>query len=225
MNRRVVFPPVEEASEDGLVAIGGDLEIDTLQEAYRRGIFPWPVSIEFPLAWFSPDPRGVIFFDQIHLSQSFRKFLKKNTFEVSFNQSFKEVITECARMKRTGQPGTWITPAIIEGYLRLHQAGLAYSVEVRDGTELVAGLYGVCMGEFFSGESMFTKADNASKLALYSLMWQLERKGLRWLDTQMVTPVVEQFGGSYLPRPAFLKLLEGLDWTKKREDILNVTQL
>src|SRR4051812_33894218 len=119
MKRRIVFPPVDTATEDGLVAVGGDLETDTLVEAYHQGIFPWPISLDFPLAWFSPDPRGILMIDEMHLSKSFTKFLKKNTYQVTFNQAFDEVIRQCARTYRKGQPSTWITPDIIHGYEKL----------------------------------------------------------------------------------------------------------
>lgn len=217
--RRIVFPPVETATEDGLVAVGGDLEVDTLVTAYRQGIFPWPVSLDFPLAWFSPDPRGILVLEELHLSKSFTKFLKKNPYQVTFNQAFSEVINLCARTFRKDQPSTWITPDIIHGYEKLFQQELAYSVEVWENEELVAGLYGVCMGDFVSGESMFTKEDNASKFALYSLILRLKDKGIAWLDTQMVTPVVEGFGGKYISRPEFLQMLSKKDWTRKRSEI------
>lgn len=215
MKRKIVFPPIEDATEDGLVAVGGDLEVDTLITAYRQGIFPWPVSVDLPLAWFSPDPRGVIFIAQIHVAKSFEKFLKKNPFKVTFNQNMKAVIFECARVPRKNQPGTWITPDIVKSYEKLHQEGLAYSVEVWKEDTLVGGLYGVTMGEFCSGESMFMKEDNASKVALWTLLQHLKLKGIRFLDTQMVTTVVEQFGGKYIERDEFLDMLEELDWDKK----------
>ena len=219
MKRKVVFPPVEAATEDGLVAIGGDLEVDTLQEAYRRGIFPWPISLDFPLAWFSPDPRCVLLFEDLHLPRSFQKFLKKNPYRVTFNTNFSEVIRTCARVPRKGQPGTWITPDIVYGYEQLFASGQAYSVEVWEETELIAGLYGVVMGNFCSGESMFTKGNNGSKLALYQLVLTLKEAGLSWLDTQMVTPAVEQFGGKYVARKEFLGLVSGVDWSRRREEI------
>lgn len=217
--RRIVFPPVETATEDGLVAIGGDLEVDTIIEAYKLGIFPWPISLDFPLAWFSPDPRGILEIDDLHLSKSFLKFLKKNSYQITFNQAFAKVINLCARTYRKNQPSTWITPDIIEGYKKLFDQEHAYSVEVWQDKELVAGLYGVCMGDFVSGESMFTKEDNASKYALYALLHKLKEKGISWLDTQMVTPVVEGFGGKYVSRPEFLQMLSKKDWTKKRSEI------
>jgi len=217
--RKIVFPAVESANEDGLVAVGGDLEIDTLQVAYQSGIFPWPISLDFPLAWFSPNPRGILVIEEMHLSKSFQKFLKKNTYHVTFNQAFEEVIRQCARALRKDQPSTWITPEIVDGYERLFKKNLAYSVEVWDQEELIAGLYGVSMGDFISGESMFTKYDNASKLALYMLLVRLKDKKIDWLDTQMVTPVVAGFGGKYIPRPTFLQMLQKKDWTRKRNEI------
>lgn len=218
--RRIVFPPVESATEDGLVAIGGDLEVDTLVTAYQQGIFPWPVSVDLPLAWFSPDPRGILLFKDLHLTKSFQKFLKKTHLKVTFNQDFKRVIMACARTPRKDQAGTWITPDIISGYEKLFSEGLAYSTEVwNEHDDLVAGVYGVIMGDFCSGESMFNTQDNASKLALYTLIQKLKERGITWLDTQMVTPVVENFGGDYVPRPVFMELLTHVDWTKKRSDI------
>lgn len=217
--RKIVFPPIENATEDGLVAIGGDLEVDTLLSAYQQGIFPWPVSTEYPLAWFSPDPRGILELSELHLSKSFSKFLKKNTYQVTFNLAFDEVINQCARMARKDQPSTWITQDIILGYEKLFKEGLAYSAEVWNGKDLIAGVYGVSMGDFISGESMFTKENNASKFALYSLILKLKESGITWMDTQMVTPVVEAFGGKYVSRPEFLQMLTKRNWSRKRSDI------
>ncbi len=222
MKRRIVFPPVESATEDGLVAVGGDLETDTIRTAYEQGIFPWPISLDFPLAWFSPNPRGIIEFNELHLSRSFEKFLKKNPFTVSYNQAFDLVIKACAMTKRKDQPSTWITPDIIAGYRKLFQEGNAYSVEVWLDEKLVGGIYGVVMGNFCSGESMFMTEDNASKFGLYSLIRLLQKNGLKWLDTQMVTNVVEQFGGKYIPREEFLKKISAVDWTIKKENIFEL---
>lgn len=224
MKRKIVFPPVETASEDGLVAVGGDLEIDTLLEAYHQGIFPWPIStyplnVDMPHTWFSPNPRGLLQFKDLHVSRSFIKFLKKTPYHVTFNYAFADVINQCAQMVRKDQPGTWITPDIIDAYTDLFHAGYAYSVEVWDQERLVGGLYGVIMGEFVSGESMFMLEDNASKQGFYTLLVHLKDKGINWVDTQMVTPVVQQFGGKYVPRPVFLKLLQKTNWTRKRSDI------
>ncbi len=224
MRRKIVFPSVETASEDGLVAVGGDLETDTLLEAYRQGIFPWPVATypmnrDYPHTWFSPDPRGVLDFDKLHIPKSFTKFLKKSPYQVTFNQSFEEVISNCAKMQRKNQPGTWITPDIQSAYRSLFNEGYAYSVEVWNKTELVGGLYGVMISTFVSGESMFTLEDNASKQGLYTLIKHLETQGVSWLDTQMVTEVVKQFGGIYIPRPVFMNRLEHIDWTSEQRNL------
>lgn len=220
MPRKIIFPPVETANEDGLVAVGGDFELDTIISAYKNGIFPWPLSsyplnLNMPNTWFAPDPRGLLEFKNLHVSTSFKKFLKKNIFEIRFNTSFEEVIENCAAMKRKDQPGTWITPALKEAYIKLYHAGFAYSAEAWREGELVGGLYGVNIGTFFSGESMFTHEDNAGKTALYGLIQSLQEKQICWLDTQMVTEVVKQFGGKYTSRSHFMKLLKAVDWTKE----------
>lgn len=201
------FPPVETADSYGLLALGGDLEVESLLLAYTQGIFPWPISQEYPLAWFSPDPRGVLFFDKLHLSQSFRKFLRKNPFEIRFNTNFEAVIMNCAKVKRADQPGTWITGEIINAYINLHRQGYAYSVETYRNDHLVGGIYGVSINRFYSGESMFYLEDNASKVALVSLMYMLHKRDIGWLDTQMVTPVVASLGGVEIPRETYLKML------------------
>lgn len=219
MKRVVVFPDVEDATEDGLVAVGGDLEIDTLEAAYKKGIFPWPVSVEFPLAWFSPDPRGILDFRELHIPRSFDKFLRKTKYTVTFNKAFHEVIKKCATIDRKNQPSTWITPEIISGYNNLFLHDKAYSVEVWNEEKLIGGLYGVVMGNFISGESMFSLETNASKLALFTLIQHLQKKEITWLDTQMVTSVVENFGGKYISRQEFMSRLTKMDWTKKKSEI------
>lgn len=203
----VEFPPIESADEHGLVAIGGDLEIDSLLLAYSQGIFPWPISEEYPLAWFSPDPRGILAFDKLHLSKSLRKFLKKNPYEIRFNTNFEAVIMNCARVKRNDQSSTWITQEIINSYIELHRQGYAYSIETYRDDILVGGVYGVCINRFYSGESMFHTEDNASKVALVSLLYLLKQRDIGWIDTQMVTPVVETLGGLEIPRETFIKML------------------
>lgn len=204
----VAFPPVEESDENGLLALGGDLEVESLLLAYSQGIFPWPISEEYPLAWFSPDPRGVLLFDKLHLSKSFRKFLKKNPYEVRFNTNFEAVIMNCASVIRNDQPSTWITQEIINAYIELYKLGFAYSVETYLENRLVGGVYGVCINRFYSGESMFHLEDNASKVALVSLMYMLKQRDIGWLDTQMVTPVVKSLGGVEIPRETYLKMLQ-----------------
>lgn len=204
----VDFPPLEQADEHGLLALGGDLELESLLLAYTRGIFPWPISEEYPLAWFSPDPRGILAFDKLHLSKSLRKFLKKNPFEIRFNTNFEAVIRKCAQVPRSDNQGTWITQDIIDGYINLHRHGFAYCVETYLDDNLVGGVYGVCINRFYSGESMFYTADNASKVALIALLYQLKQKDIGWIDTQMVTPVVESLGGVEITRETYLKMLE-----------------
>lgn len=201
------FPPVEQADEHGLLALGGDLELESLLLAYTRGIFPWPISDEYPLAWFSPDPRGILAFDKLHISKSLRKFLKKNPYEIRFNTNFDAVIMNCAKVPRSDNQGTWITEDIINSYINLHKQGFAYSVETYLDNVLVGGVYGVCINRFYSGESMFHTADNASKVALIALLYQLKQKDIGWLDTQMVTPVVESLGGVEIDREIYLKML------------------
>lgn len=202
------FPSVDHADEHGLLALGGDLELESLLLAYSRGIFPWPISEEYPLAWFSPDPRGILAFDKLHLSKSLRKFLKKNPYEIRFNTNFEAVIRNCAKVPRADNQGTWITEDIINSYINLHKNGFAYSIETYLDNVLVGGVYGVCINRFYSGESMFHTADNASKVALIALLYQLKQKDIGWLDTQMVTPVVESLGGIEIPRETYLKMLE-----------------
>jgi leucyl/phenylalanyl-tRNA--protein transferase len=204
----VAFPPVEEADEHGLLALGGDLEIESLLLAYTKGIFPWPINDEYPLAWFSPDPRGILAFDKLHLSKSFRKFLKKNPYQVRFNTNFEAVIMNCAKVKRSDQSSTWISGEIINAYIELFKHGFAYSCETYLGDRLVGGVYGVCINHFYSGESMFHFEDNASKVALVSLMYMLKQRDIKWLDTQMVTPVVQSLGGAEIPREVYLKMLK-----------------
>jgi leucyl/phenylalanyl-tRNA--protein transferase len=202
------FPPLETADEHGLLALGGDLEIESLLLAYTNGIFPWPISEEYPLAWFSPDPRGILAFDKLHISKSLRKFLRKNPYEVRFNTNFEAVIMNCAFVKRSDHQGTWITQDIINSYIELHKQGFAYSVETYQDDVLVGGVYGVCINRFYSGESMFHTADNASKVALIALLYQLKQRDIAWIDTQMVTAVVEALGGVEVPRETYLKMLK-----------------
>ncbi len=204
------FPPVESADEHGLLAVGGDLEVSSLKMAYERGIFPWPISLDIPLAWFSPDPRGVLFHRDIYINRSLKKWLNKKEYYVTFNKDFPQVIIECSKVcNRPGQDTTWITDRIIDSYIDFHYSGHAYSVEVYDKKDkLKGGLYGVRIGKFFSGESMFHKESNTSKLALLSLMKVLKDNQVTYLDTQMVTPVVENLGGREIPRDDFLALLK-----------------
>lgn len=198
------FPDPHSAGEEGLLCIGGDLSVDTLLAAYNIGVFPWPQE-GYPLLWFSPSQRGIIDFESLHLSRSFMRELKRSELRFSFNQVFQEVIRNCAATPRSHETGTWILPEVIPAYIRFHEAGYAHSIEAWRGDELVGGLYGVYVGGVFSGESMFYREPNASKLCLYKMIEHLRGKGLKWMDTQMVTPVVESFGGNYIERDDFLK--------------------
>ena len=208
------FPSVELADEHGLLAQGGDLEVSSLVLAYSEGIFPWPYSDYHPITWYSPDPRGILDYSDLHLSTSFKKFIKKTDLVVKFNEDFEEVILGCAAStNRKGQDpnsmsSTWITRKMIEAYIALYYAGHAHCVSVYQGDQLVGGLYGVKIKKFYSGESMFYKETGASKLALFSLMESLKEKGISWIDTQMVTPVVQSLGGKEIKRSEFLERLK-----------------
>lgn len=203
----VGFPPLEQTDENGLLALGGDLETESLLLAYSNGIFPWPISKEYPLAWFSPDPRGILFFENLHIPKSLKKFIKHNPYEVKFNTDFDLIIEKCAKVKRPENQGTWITEDIQNAYINLFNEGYAYCVGAYLNDELVGGVYGVCIHNFYSGESMFHTKDNASKVVLLALMFKLKELDITWLDTQMVTPVVEALGGIGIPREEYIKIL------------------
>jgi leucyl/phenylalanyl-tRNA---protein transferase len=204
------FPPIELADEHGLLAVGGDLEVASLLLAYKRGIFPWPINEDYPLAWFSPDPRGIIYTRDFYLSRTMKKTLRHAPYTVSYNTAFDQIIQACRATHERKQSGqTWITQEICSAYSSLHRAGHAYSVEVFDQNQkLVGGLYGVCLGGYVSGESMFYHSPNASKIALATLLIDLKENEIPWIDTQMVTPVVGSMGGVEIPRSLFLNQLK-----------------
>lgn len=203
------FPPIERADEHGLLAVGGDLEIESLLLAYRSGIFPWPISEKLPLAWFAPNPRGILHYNNLHLPKRFQRELKKNQFELRFNHKFEEVIEKCAQARnRKDGPHTWITDEIIQSFIDFHHAGHAFSAEAyNQNNELVGGLYGVNIGGYVTGESMFYEETNASKFVLVGLMEKLHQEDIDWIDTQMVTSVVKTFGGSEISREEFMRRL------------------
>jgi leucyl/phenylalanyl-tRNA--protein transferase len=182
------------------------LEVQSLLLAYRSGIFPWPISEEFPLTWFSPPERALLFLSEYRPSKSFQKFLKKTPFTVRIDTCFSEVIRRCSEERRKHR-GTWITEAMIEAYGALHRAGAAHSFECFHGERLVGGLYGVAIGGAFAGESMFHLEANASKLALHSLILTLRERGALWIDCQMLTPLLESVGAREVPRAEYLSLL------------------
>ena len=215
----VHFPPVEQADSNGILAIGGNLNVETLTSAYCQGIFPWPISNELPLTWFAPNPRGILETGQLHISRSLQRFLNKTNFSVCFNRDFEQVIQMCAEIRKNEKDGTWINQEILQGYIQLFKHQLAYCVSVYENEKLVGGIYGVCIGEIITGESMFFTKTNASKMALVTLAQHLRNKGIAWIDTQMVTPIVASFGGKEIPRKLFMQKLSLLDRNRSRFDI------
>ncbi len=201
------FPPVETASPEGLLAVGGDLRPERLLAAYRRGIFPW-YSDGQPILWWSPDPRAVLYPDNLNISRSLHKTLRAEKFRVTFDRRFRDVMQACAA-PRSKDPaaGTWITAAMIEAYTELHRLGHAHSVETWRGAELVGGLYGVALGGAFFGESMFARATDASKVAFVRLVRQLARWGYTLIDCQQYTGHLARFGAKAIPRREFLHRL------------------
>ena len=200
-----IFPDPRYAPSD-VVAMGEDLRVTTLQEAYRKGIFPWPHD-GLPLPWFSPRRRAVIFFDELHVGRSLRKVQKRAPYTFTIDRDFRAVIRGCSEADRPEQDGTWIEPMIVDAYTRLHDMGDAHSVEAWEGGELVGGLYGVDAGGVFTGESMFHRRADASKLALLFLIDHLRERGARLLDCQVMTPHMEALGAREIPRGRFLDLL------------------
>lgn len=200
------FPPVEFASPEGLLAIGGDLRAERLLEAYRHGIFPW-YSAGQPILWWSPDPRMVLFPHRLKVSRSLRKRLRHGGYTVWCDTHFREVMHGCAAPRRDGQ-GTWITPEMIEAYVRLHELGYAHSIETWRGPELVGGLYGVALGGIFFGESMFHRAPDASKVALVYLVRQLARWGFHLIDCQVASAHLASLGAENIRRSEFLARLD-----------------
>ena len=202
----LLFPSPEQASDEGIVAVGGDLKPERVMLAYRKGIFPWFESDDF-LLWWSPDPRMVLFPEQVKISKSMRAVLRKKQFEVTFNKAFDSVVEACAKVKRFGQNGTWITPGLMEVYSTLHTQGHAHSVEVWEEGVLVGGLYGIDLGTVFCGESMFSKANNASKVALISLAKELKKNKYKLIDCQVPTQHLASMGAESIPRLEFLNYL------------------
>ena len=203
------FPPVHEALEDGLLAIGGDLSTERLLLAYRSGIFPWFNDDELPM-WWCPDPRFVLIPEEVKVSKSMKQVMRNGGFELRVNTAFAQVITACQQTPREGQPGTWITEEVKNAYIRLHELGYAHSAEAwRDGS-LVGGLYGVRLGKVFFGESMFSKVSNASKYAFISYAALLQSEGVELIDCQVHTEHLGRLGAKVISRESFIMLVDRL---------------
>lgn len=201
-----LFPPPERADKSGLLAVGGDLSPERLLAAYSRGIFPW-FSEGDPILWHSPDPRFVLTPDTLHVGRSLRKTLARGEYEVRYDTAFARVITECGRVTRPGQNGTWITDEMLAAYVELHERGFAHSVEAWQGGELKGGLYGVSLGAAFFGESMFALAPDASKVAFVSSVERFKEWGFQLVDCQVETEHLARFGAESWPRKRFLAAL------------------
>lgn len=213
------FPDVETAWEEpnGILAVGGDLSVPRLIEAYCHGVFPWYNENE-PILWWSPDPRCVIEPGQVKISKSLKKTLNKNKFSITFDQCFEEVIDACAAPRKDlkeDEVGTWISDEMKQAYLRLHQQGYAHSVEAWFEDQLVGGLYGLAIGQVFFGESMFSKMTDASKAAFVTLCKKLEAESFQLIDGQVYSPHLETLGFKLIPRNKFVSMLQL--YTDKRE--------
>lgn len=209
LSQELFFPPVEEASIEGVLAIGGDLSPERLILAYKSGIFPW-FNDDEPILWWTPPERMVLFFEDLKISKSMRNVLNQNKFKVTFNTSFREVISNCKKIKRKDQPDTWITDEMVEAYSKLNELGFAKSVEVWENDELVGGLYGIDLGHVFCGESMFSKVSNASKVAFIHLAKQLELANYKLLDCQVYNEHLASLGCIEIEREDFMTLLKGI---------------
>ena len=201
------FPDVEQAltEPDGLLAVGGDLSVERLVAAYRRGIFPW-YSDEQPILWWSPNPRAVLFLEQLKISRSLRKSIRNKGFEVRFDTAFEAVIAACAA-PRSENTGTWITDEMREAYIRLYRQGIAHSIECWQGDKLVGGLYGLAIGKIFFGESMFSHVTDASKVAFVFLVRYLQSRSFKLLDCQVTSPHLTTLGATTIPRSQFVHYL------------------
>ena len=207
LGKELVFPPVESASPEGILAFGGDLRPERLILAYQSGIFPWYNEGE-PIIWYSPAERMVLFPDELHISHSMRKVMRNNEFDLTWNTAFKQVIDQCQKSPRNDQLGTWITEDMKNAYIKLHELGFAKSVEVWQGKELVGGLYGIDLGHIFCGESMFSKVSNTSKLAFIHLVKELQKKKYKLIDCQVYNEHLESLGAREISRKEFVRMLK-----------------
>ena len=207
LDDKLIFPSVEMATDEGIVAIGGDLGVERLLLAYRNGIFPW-YSEGDPIVWWSPDPRFVLFPEKLRVTKSMQSVLNNGTFRFTINRAFTSVIQNCKTVYRKEQEGTWITPAVQQAYTQLHALGYAHSAEAWVNGELAGGLYGIRLGNVFFGESMFSKASNASKFAFINYVKQLQKEKVALIDCQVYTAHLESLGAGMIERKKFMSLLE-----------------
>lgn len=204
---KIAFPPPHLASEEGLLAVGGNLSRERLLLAYRMGIFPW-FSNDEPILWWSPDPRLVLYPREFRVSKTLKKIINKRIFTVTMDSAFDRVITQCSQIRLENNQGTWIVEDMIDAYCKLHESGFAHSVEAWHQGELAGGLYGVSLGRCFFGESMFTRISNASNVALVTLVEYLNKLSFDMIDCQLTTKHLIRFGAKEIPRARFLKQLE-----------------
>src|SRR5688500_7364529 len=204
LDKQLTFPPLELAEPDGLLAMGGDLSTDRLLLAYRSGIFPWYEGEH--ILWWSPDPRFVLFPGELVISKSMRSIIRRNTFTFTINEAFAEVITNCKRITRKDQEGTWITDDVKQAYIELHKKGYAYSAEAWHEGKLAGGLYGVRIGNVFFGESMFSRVSNASKFAFISYVESMKPE-LKLIDCQVYTEHLESLGARMIERSKFIQIV------------------
>lgn len=210
LSERLEFPPVENANTEGLLAVGGDLSPERLLLAYQNGIFPW-FNEDSLILWWSPDPRMVLFPEEIKISKSMKKVIANNQFHITKNTCFEIVLEQCSSIERSKQEGTWITADMKKAYLKLHQIGYAHSYEVWQKDNLVGGLYGVAIGNVFCGESMFSTTSNASKFAFIHLAQEYQKINNGLIDCQLHTKHLESLGAKEIARAEFLKHLKGED--------------
>jgi len=208
LNNELLFPPVHLSEPDGLLALGGDLSPERLLLAYRHGIFPWYEGQH--ILWWCPDPRFVLFPEELRESKSMKQLHKRNVFEFRVDTAFREVITNCKTIAREGQESTWITDEVRDAYTRMHELGYAHSAEAWQDGKLVGGLYGIRMGNVFFGESMFSKVSNASKYAFIQYVQRLQGEGVQLIDCQVYTAHLESLGARMVPREDFIALLDQL---------------
>ncbi len=207
LTREPIFPHPSLADPDGLLAIGGDLSVTRLHMAYSKGIFPW-YGLGSPILWWSPEPRLILYPNQVHIPKSLRRTLNSGRFSISADTAFERVIESCSAVPRRGGTGTWLTPEMIDAYIRLHRAGLAHSFEAWQNSGLVGGIYGVAVGKAFFGESMYYSTPDASKVALIHLMDYLRSENYHFMDCQQTTGHMLRFGARERSRKNFLKELE-----------------